>query len=425
MKTLTTKLLKSILFTSYLFALTALTSCDKDSISTLLEDSNETIIKLDTDDCVPTGDPIVLPDDDFVMTYITGSVNEESTVYCFNNKGEILWRTTLYETPKDPIYNNGQIILACQEYVYALNSDDGSENWKYKITGDGMYITKVIYKPCITSEGNIILCLDSYILEDLVTAVPAKMVCLNPSGNLNWEQTFAAKDNYWDRFTKFSAPIANSNGIYSIVHISGSNGTTAYLKQFNSTNGSLIENYILDDYINCKLHCSNKNGDIFFSGDDDINFETKFFALSSTFEEKWSVSYGNNSINNHAVIDNDGNIYLSVEDGFLYKYSADGSELFASNLQKIFVRGEMLIANDGNIYKSCQGVEKINPQTGKSTSIPIEASSLSDISILSDGTIIYSGIGEMYMLPSDAKGISSNAQWPSYGANLGNTSYCN
>ncbi len=90
MKALTTKLLKSIFFSGYLFALTALTSCDKDPISMLLEGSDETIIKPDTDDCVATDDPIVLSDDDFVMTYITGSVNEESTVYCFNNKGEIL-----------------------------------------------------------------------------------------------------------------------------------------------------------------------------------------------------------------------------------------------------------------------------------------------------------------------------------------------
>ena len=42
------------------------------------------------------------------------------------------------------ILYNDQIYFACANYLYALSADDGSLKWKYKLTNEGVDITKII-----------------------------------------------------------------------------------------------------------------------------------------------------------------------------------------------------------------------------------------------------------------------------------------
>ncbi|MCW3789241.1 PQQ-binding-like beta-propeller repeat protein [Plebeiibacterium sediminum] len=398
------------------------TSCNKDDIKALITESNATVIQLNSSDYDPIGVPIVLDNDDFIITYSSADNPYEVIIHRYNRKGEIKWTSKVEEIPACPILYNDQIYFACANYLYALSADDGSLKWKYKLTNEGVDLTKIIYKPCINSEGNIVVCRDSY-LFDYDTAVPAKMVCVTPRGTLKWENIFYAEDAIDNRYTKMAAPIATSNGIYCIVQYSEHNKLMSYIKRINATDGHLIAYNLFSDYYGCRLHCTNNNGDVFMSGNDDLNQETLFYSLTASLGTKWKKSFGDNPLVSRAVIDNGGNVYVGVADGYLHKFSSLGNEIYASNLERIFVGGEMLIANDGNIYKGVINPEKIDVNTGQSTTIPLNSVSVSDISMLSDGTIICAGMDELYLVPTSGKGISTSAQWASFGANPGNTSF--
>ena len=411
----------------FVLLLTAFTSCDKDNggEDPQPEPGDVTVIELEPD-YLATGVPVVMPNDNFVMAFIMDALSEGVKIYCFNKSGEEVWNAELPENPANPVFNNGQVYFACRSYLYALDAANGSEKWKYQLTGDGMLATKNSYKPCIDSEGNIIVSRDSY-LADISTAVPAKILSVSPSGTLNWEQIISTGDNYNDRFTKLSAPLANPDGIYCVSHITTDVSYYAALNRYAASDGGAVASVSYDEYHGCKLHCANSNGDVFLSGNHDGSSETLFVALTSALSEKWRVSFGDNYVANTAVIDQDGNIFIGVEDGYFRKYSPNGTELFSVNHQKIFVRGETLIAKDGNIYKCLQGAEKIDPQTGLVSDIPANQGlfETSDMSMLSDGTIVYGGMGKIYMLPTSAGGISTDAQWPSFGNDAGNSSYKN
>ncbi len=411
--------LLGVLFFSVLLA-----SCNKDDLKALITESNATVIKLNTSDYVPYGVPIVLDNDDFIMFFGSDADYNKVIVYRFNKKGEIIWSTSLNEKSAYPIYHNGQLLFACANNLYAINAANGDLNWDFPLTSEGVDITKNTYKPCITSEGNIIVCRDAY-LYNYMSTVPAKIFCISPTGNKVWENIYSTQDENTERYTKFSAPIATSQGLYSVLHTSNGLNYNAILIKFNSSNGDEMKSIEFSEYSGCRLHCSNTNGDIFISGNDYLNKETCFYSFSSSLQNNWSVSFGDNYVANRAVIDNNGNIYIGVIDGYLHKFSSSGTEIFSSNLERIFIGGEMLIANDGNIYKCLQNPEKINPLTGESTTIPLNSIAVSDISMLSDGTIICSGMDEMFLVPTSANGISSNAQWPSFGGNPGHTSYNN
>ena len=412
----------------FVLLLTAFTSCDKDNggEDPQPEPGDIAVINLESDDYSALGVPVVMPNDNFAMAFSVDAWEGTSKIYCYNKSGEKVWDKELSETPDELVYHNGQMFVACQTNLYALNSETGVENWRYQLTGNGMLATKNSHKPCIDAGGNIIISVDSY-LVDLSTSVPARIVSLSASGSLNWEQIISTGDNYNDRFTELSAPLATPDGIYCVSHITTNDSYYAALKKYAVSDGRAVASVSYDEYHGCKLHCANSNGDVFLSGNHDGNSETLFVALTSALTEKWRVSFGDNYVANTAVIDKDGNIFIGVEDGYFRKYSPNGTELFSVNHQKIFVRGETLIAKDGNIYKCLQGAEKIDPQTGLVSDISAGQGlfETSDMSMLSDGTIVYSGMGKIYMLPTSAGGISTDAQWPSFGNDAGNSSYKN
>jgi outer membrane protein assembly factor BamB len=412
----------------FILLLTALASCDKDNggEDPQPEPGDIIVINLESDDYAALGVPVVMPNDNFVMAFIMDVISEGVKIYCFNKSGEEVWNAELPENPANPVFHNGQVYFACRNYLYALDAANGSEKWKYPLTGNGMLATKNSHKLCIDAGGNIIISVDSY-LVDLSTSVPARIVSLSASGSLNWEQIISTGDNYNDRFTELSAPLATPDGIYCVSHITTNDSYYAALKKYAVSDGRAVASVSYDEYHGCKLHCAKSNGDVFLSGNHDGNSETLFVALTSALTEKWRVSFGDNYVANTAVIDKDGNIFIGVEDGYFRKYSPNGTELFSVNHQKIFVRGETLIAKDGNIYKCLQGAEKIDPQTGLVSDISAGQGlfETSDMSMLSDGTIVYSGMGKIYMLPTSAGGISTGAQWPSFGNDAGNSSYKN
>ncbi|MCW3806475.1 PQQ-binding-like beta-propeller repeat protein [Plebeiibacterium marinum] len=404
----------------FLFIAAFLSSCDD-----LIENDKKVsskVLQVDSDDYTPLGVPVVMPNDNFVVTFVKDLLSEGVAIYCYNESGDIIWSNELPENPSNPVYHNGQLFFACKNYLYALDAQTGQKKWSYQLTGDGLIATKNTYKPCVASDGSIVVTFDSY-LSDISTAVSGKMVCVSSTGTENWVQDITLRDNYYDRFTKLSAPLATSNGVYMVAHVSHSSGNFAILNKYVTADGTAgLTPAIYDDYNGCKLHCANNNGDIFISGNDDVNFETKLISLSASLDKKWEISFGDNYVANHAVIDKDGNLFIGVEDGYFHKYSPDGSELFSYNLQRIFVRGEMLIAEDGNVYKCLQGAEKLDPLSGESTAIPIDGFGLSDLSMLSNGTLVYAGMGEVYMVSTDAGGLSDDAQWGCFGSGTGHSS---
>lgn len=399
-------------------------ACEKETDTVKPTAGDNNVIKLESDGYTPIGVPVVLSNDNFVIAFAKDLINEGAVVFCYNKLGEQVWQTELPETPENPVSHKDQLFFACRNRLYAIDANTGTENWQYQLTNDGMLATKKTYKPCVDSDGNIIVSLDSY-LSDIDKAVPGKIVSLSASGVENWVTPINLNDNYYDRFTKLSAPLATSNGIYCIAHISTANGNNAVLSSYNIADGKSIHGIVYDEYNGCHIHCANNNGDIFISGNDDINAETKLIALTATLSEKWNVSFENNYVSSNAIIDKEGNVFIGVEDGYFHKYTPDGQEIFSIDHQRIFVRGEIVIANDGNLYKCLQGPEKIDPNNGQVTNIPFQELGISDLSILSNGTLVFAGMGKIFMAETQANGFSTDAQWPSFGNNGGNNSFKN
>ena len=80
-------------------------SCNTDDIKAILTESDATVIHLNSTDYSPLGVPIVLDNDDFIITYSSDDNPYEVIVHRYNSKGEILWTSKVDEIP------------ACQYYI--------------------------------------------------------------------------------------------------------------------------------------------------------------------------------------------------------------------------------------------------------------------------------------------------------------------
>ena len=154
------------------------------------------------------------------------------------------------------------------------------------------------------------------------------------------------------------------------------------------------------------------------------NYKTKLKKLSTDLTEIWEMELPDYLASN-GIIDAEGNIYVGCEDGFLYKLNTAGDEIWKANFGAIFVRGEMILCADGNIYKTNQSPAYINSETGEITDITFNGVSANDLAIRNDGTIVFGGIGEVFFIETSSNGIDESAQWAKYGCDQKNTSLLN
>lgn len=406
-------------------------SCKKESpssdnpINPVPTNSNE--LSIGNSNLLAYGSPVIDENDNVYMTFSESMMlDAESIIYCIDANNTIKWQTTIDEPTRSILMTGNSLIAVGLSKVYALNAATGSELWNYQITLANEFVnTKETYKPCIDNNGNIIIAMDSY-LENITDAVPARLISISENGSLNWEQVFTTGDNYDDRYTKMSEPIAVHNKIYFSAYFSDSNAGSDYIKVYTySFDGQKDNEVSFGSYHSASSILSvNNSGDLYFGLRDGDYYTTKLKKLNSDLSEQWEAVLPEYVLNK-GVLDAQGNFYTTCEDGYVYKLNSSGTEVWKSDFGRIYVRGELFIASDGNIYKNTTTPSFIDSQTGEITDITFTASATSEIAIRSNGTIVLGGAGKVFFITTTTSGISEDAVWPKYGFNNKNQSLLN
>ncbi len=408
-----------------------LISCKKETPSSGTPNNptpnNPNELSIGNTNLIAYGNPVVDENDNVYMTFSESMMlDAETQIICIGSDNTKKWQTTINEPINSLTMTGNSIIATGLSKVYALNSATGTKSWDYQITiASGLANTKGVYKPCIDGNGNIIIAMDSY-LENISDAKPARLISLSSTGSLNWERELTTGDSYDDRFTKLSEPFAVNNKIHFSAYFSDSNAGTDYVKVFAYSYAGQKENEASfgSYHPGSSILCVNNYGDLYFGLRDADYYTTKLKRLNSDLTEQWEVSLPD-YVNNKGVIDAQGNFYTTCEDGFVYKHNTNGTEVWKSNFGNIFVRGELFIASDGNIYKNSQTPSYINSQTGVKTDIAFSATASTEIAIRSTGVIVLGGAGKVFFANTTTNGISTDAIWPKYGFNIKNQSLFN
>lgn len=389
--------------------------------------SNPNELSVGNVDLLAYGAPVVDENDNVYMSF-SGSMmlDAETTIFCIDANNTIKWQYVVNEPISSLVMTGNSLIATGLSKVYALNPSTGSKSWDYQITNDGALAnTKGIYKPCIDVNGNIIIAMDSY-LEDITNAVPARLVSISGNGSLNWEQVFSTGDVNDDRYTKLSEPIAVNNKIYFSAYFSDSSAGTDDIRVYSYSYAGQQENEVSfgSFHPGSSVLCVNNSGDLYFGLRDGDYYTTKLQKLNSDLSEQWEITLPDYVLNK-GVIDAQGNFYTTCEDGYVYKLNTNGTEVWKSEFGNIFVRGELFIASDGNIYKNTTTPSYMDAQTGDITDITFMASSTTEIVMRSNGTIVLGGAGKVFFVSTNTNGISEDAIWPKYGFNNKNQSLLN
>jgi len=389
--------------------------------------TNPNELSVGNSNLIAYGNPVIDENDNIYMTFGESMMlDAEVQIICINSSNAIKWQKTIAEPINSLVMTGNSIIATGLSKVYALNVATGSILWDYQITDvNGFANTKGIHKPCIDDNGNIIIAMDSY-LENLSDAVAARVISISPNGSLNWEEILTTGDNYSDRFSVLSEPVAVNSKIYFSGYFYYDNSGVDDVIVFTySFNGQKENEVSFGSYHPASsILCVNNSGDLYFGLRDGDYYSTKLKLLNANLTEQWEITLPD-YVNNKGVVDAQGNFYTTCEDGKIYKLNTSGAEVWNSNFGSIFVRGELFIASDGNIYKNAQTPSYIDAQSGDITDITFNALATTEIVIRSNGKIVLGGAGKVYFVTTSTSGISNNAIWPKYGFNCKNQSLLN
>lgn len=392
------------------------------------KDTNSDVFTLTQKDLLAVEIPAIDADDNVYMIYVGDAMlDAQSTIICIgaDNKGK--WEMNIDEPVTSLVLNNDKLIATAYEKIYALNTSDGNIAWTYQLTQPNTITnTKANHKPCIDSNGNIIVAMDSYLEEVLKEdAVPARIVSLSPSGNANWEYVLSTGDLYHDRYSKLCEPVFVSGKIFVTWYYS--DGTDNFVVvALNSSGEKVNEEHIGSEFHAGKIICANKTGQIYVYGAIDMEgCEVKL--LESDLSLKWNLSIDDRISPDDVILDAESNIYFNCEDGKMYKYNSSGAKVWEHNHGKIFVRGNLILGNDNNIYKMSQGLEKINAETGQVETIKFDGGyGAAELSMRNNGDLVVATIlDKVYFLETKSDGLNQKAHWPKSGKDYSNSSSIN
>jgi outer membrane protein assembly factor BamB len=402
----------------------ALVSCgDSDSPNNNTDpdpSGNDKVIKLNSA-YITYGNPIVDNDDNVYMLATDGALNTNVVVICIGADNKVTWEKALTGYVSELVMNGDNIYAASNETLYSLNKADGTIAWEIEIgTPNTLQSTKYAHKPCIDAAGNIIVALDGELFPDYQTGVPAKIMSISPAGTLLWEKEFTSNDEYMDIHSKLSSPIISNGNIYLTIEGDDYPSFLCY-----SLQGTMQYAVTMSDYYrNLKFVAADNAGDVYYTYYDDNTNGNRLVHADAGLSQKWNVEFTGNIVVENIVIDATGNLYLAVNDGYIYKINGNsGDEIWKLDVGIAFSTGELLLADDGNLYRLHQGPERINTETGTiDKSLDFASMVVTDICMRSDGTIVAGSIGNVYYVETGATGLDRAAQWAKNGADQFNRS---
>lgn len=248
----------------------------------------------------------------------------DDNIYSFNPIGTVRFQ---FDTGSNPRYNgavfadDGTIYVNSQsDFLYALNPD-GTKKWEFKSGGD------FNATPAIGSDGTI------YIgsTDDFFYAI-------NPDGTEKWKSKYGS----WTA----SATAIDDDGT---IYFSGEGNN------LDPTAGGVLIAYNADGIEKWRVSRSSKvsrggpvvssDGVIYLAGEDAklIAYDKENGAI------KWSYDLFGPSLVT-AAIDNNGNIYVGDETGYLHVISPDGEKKWKEIKLGTRVWSSVTIGSEGNIY---------------------------------------------------------------------------
>lgn len=416
----------------------AFSACEKDEESSNNNNDNngnnddptnttEGYIELDNQDLMAAGGvPVVDENDNVYLTLVdVSSLEENTTIICLDADNSIKWQSSIGESTNKMLMSGDKLFLGCKNNLYAINISDGSQAWQFEITdANASASSKWTYKPILDPNGNIIVAMDAYKSSDNSEDFPARIVSVSPSGAENWEYMVYGTGSFEIEYTKLSEPVGTGNYFYIGAFLMDEYMIADVQAYAFDYDGKLQYETSLGEYGDASFICANKDENVYLSIKDSWDNTNKLMCLDNELNQNWEAVLPDYLANN-GVIDATGNLYVGCEDGFLYKLDNSGSEVWKAEYGSIYIRGEMIIGKDGNIYHTCQSPDYVSAETGEITEMDFDGLSLSDLGMRSDGSIVFGGSGKIYMMETNAGSMDDNAQWAKYGCDRKNTSLVN
>ncbi len=129
--------------------------------------------------------------------------------------------------------------------------------------------------------------MDSY-LHDISVAAQARIISVSPQGVLNWSYEFESEDNYYDRFTKLSEPVANSQNVYFSVYISSSYGDGIAVFAMDADGYVVSDTLLGDSHYNPSFVAVNDQGYPYFALRDADLYTTSLLLFNADLSaEEW------------------------------------------------------------------------------------------------------------------------------------------
>jgi hypothetical protein len=391
------------------------------------DDFYSSVFVLETKDLIPVATPVIDAKDNVYMIFIHDlMLHAKSTIICIDADNKSKWEILINEPITSLVLTDNKVIATAYEKLYAISTSDGKIDWTYQLTKTNTVTnTKTNHKPCIDNNGNIIVAIDSYLEEVLkIEAIPARVISLTSGGNLNWELVLSTGDSYNDRYSKLCNPVFASDKTYITWYYSNENDNFDVIA-INSS-GEIANSKSIGDFYNGRILCANRLGDLYVYADIDMA-GGKIHLLSNDLTPKWSLPLAEGLSIGNVLLDESSNIYFNSEDGKMYKFDKDGNKTWDFEYGKIFVRGDLILGEDGDIYKMGQGLAKINPNSGQDESITFEAGyGAGELSMRNNGEIVVpTMLDKVYFVKTESKGLNKKAQWAKAGKDYSNSSSIN
>lgn len=417
------------------FIAAAFSACEKDDDSENSNNDNngnnddptnttEGYIELDNENLMAAGGVPVVDGNDNVYMALSdfSSLEENTTIVCVDAGNNIKWQSSIDESTNKMLIGSNKLFLGCKNKLYALNASDGSQAWQFELTdANASNSSKWTYKPILDPNGNIIVAMDAYTSSENSEDFPARVVSVSPSGSQNWEYMVYGTGSFEMKYTKLSEPVGTGNYFYIAAFLMDEYTVADIQAYAFDYDGKLQYETSLGEFDGASFICADKDGCVFLSMKDSWDNTNKLMCLDNELNQNWEAILPDYLANN-GVIDAEGYLYVGCEDGFLYKLDNSGSEVWKAEYGGVYVRGEMIIGDDGNIYHTCQSPDYVDAGTGEITEMEFDGLSLNDLAMRSDGSIVFGGSGKIYMLETNAGGIDDNAHWAKYGCDRENTS---
>jgi outer membrane protein assembly factor BamB/prenyltransferase beta subunit len=144
-----------------------------------------------------------------------GNSTSGKTLYCLNEKGEVIWSVQIGEVKSSPVIHDNLVFLAASNMFYAIDLSDGGIVWSKKLEG-------AMSTPAVAFD------------RVYVGTADGEIVCMNAStGDVIWVYRSNGKID--------SSPAYSDNVVYFATNTK--NGTIYAL---NASNGELIWKYTLN-----------------------------------------------------------------------------------------------------------------------------------------------------------------------------------